>query len=86
MMQRFPATFAEQRRGVEEVILPLGHPEAIKRLARDLIAFGFGIGEAPAQSAAQLEWYEKAEDALERLSKHVDALSAAAVSLPGDEP
>lgn len=74
-LERFIANFGEQAKGITEVVLPLGHPDAIKRLARDLIAFGYGMGESPACSASQLEWFEKAEATRKRMENHVEALA-----------
>jgi hypothetical protein len=48
--------------------------EAIERLARDCIAFGYGMGEATPRSSDQLAWMEKAYAAKALLMENVAAL------------
>jgi hypothetical protein len=73
----YPANFGEQRAGVVAVVLPMGSPDAIERLTRDVLAFGYGMGEAVPESSAQLDWMEKAEAARTEIRQHVAALTDA---------
>lgn len=79
----YPANFGEQAQGIQRVILPLGSVEAIERLAHDVLAFGYGMGESAPQSAEQLSWHEKAEAARAALMENVRALAASPVPTPG---
>lgn len=77
------ANFGEKRQGVEAVVLPKGDPEAIKRLARDLVAFGYGIGRAPEQSTEAVEWHERATAATAALLENVAALRSSPPPVSG---
>ena len=73
-MEQFIANFGEARKGVVGVMLPMGSIEAIERLARDLVAFGFGMGESQRGSSKQLEWHGKTVVAHDALMAHVRSL------------
>ena len=77
LLRQYVPNFGEAKRGIVAVTLPLGSMEAIERLARDLIAFGFGMGEAEPRSSAQLKWLEKAEAARLELLENVKVRCAA---------
>lgn len=72
------ANFGDQAKGIDRVVLPLGDPDAIKRLLRDLVAWGFGMGQAEPESAEALSWHERATVATEKLNAHIAALRAPA--------
>jgi hypothetical protein len=76
-LRRYPANFGEIARGIDEVVLPLGSVAAIQRLARDLVAFGFGMGQSTPYSSESLGWFDKAEDAKKALMENVRALAVA---------
>lgn len=73
--RRYAVNFGEKARGVTAVVLPLGSVEAIERLARDLISFGYGMGEAEPRTSEQFKWFEKAEDAKIALMENVRELA-----------
>lgn len=73
--RKYPANFSELDRGIDAVVLPLGSVEAIERLSHDLIAFGYGAGDAVARSTEQLDWWEKAEASRVALMENVRALA-----------
>ena len=75
--EKFAANFGEQEQGVDGVVLAVGSAKAIQRIAGDIMACGFGFGEA-GQTPAGREWMEKAYQAKGRLMRHVDRLGGRA--------
>ena len=73
---RYPANFREQAKGVEGVVLPLGSTEAVTRLLRDLVAWGFGMGQAQPESSELLSWHERADATTAKLREHFAASQA----------
>jgi hypothetical protein len=73
---RYPANFGEQAKGVEGVVLPLGSTEAVTRLLRDLVAWGFGMGQAQPESSELLSWHERADATTAKLREHFAASQA----------
>ncbi|MBA4071039.1 MAG: hypothetical protein C0497_04260 [Gemmatimonas sp.] len=72
----YVANFSDKARGVDHVVLPLGNPDAITRLLRDLEAWGFGMGQAAPESSELLSWAERATAARNKLMAHFDALTS----------
>lgn len=78
-MRRYVPNYGEQERGIASVVLPLGSVDAIDRLARDMIAFGYGMGGAPRESGEAQRWHEKAWAAHRALMENVRALAGSGV-------
>ena len=74
IVNRYMANFGEMRRGIEGVLLPLGSKDAIERLMRDLVAFGYGMGDEPHRAA---EWMDRVDAAQNKLRDHFAFLAAA---------
>ncbi len=74
-MRSYLPNFGEMRKGVVGVTLPLGSVEGIERLARDIQAFGMGVGHAPGRSSEAMEWYEKGKAAHAALMENVRELA-----------